>query len=370
MTMTDITETLSLGQQLKTAREALNLSIIDVAEKTNLKKAHLEAIEDDIFILPNVPPTFVRGYVRNYVRFLRLPETLVGTVNYGEVTIPKEVKRTVTAPIPVKNNQKSQTRWVKGLTWLILLAAIGMTLAWWWQEHKKDQASSEQMVSNAVEISPSNSEPVKGADNLSSVPVLLESQKNTPTQIVVETAQAVDSVTSTVQAPKTDSAQQATVPAVTVPTVSTSEVQQPTVQVAENTSATAQPAQNETVTQQDKQAETPVEPVNVLRQTAIDTPAQTAEPQNAESSQEQAVNNDELRIEITNATSWITVRGVKNKKLAEKLYNAGDVLTFNRNEQYRLTIGAPANVKIYYKGQPVPLKVDGRVARFKLPLAK
>lgn len=62
------------------------------------------------------------------------------------------------------------------------------------------------------------------------------------------------------------------------------------------------------------------------------------------------------------------MRGAKNKRLAEKLYNNGETLSFNENEQYRLTIGAPANVKVYYKGQEVPLKIDGRVARIRLPL--
>ena len=43
----------------------------------------------------------------------------------------------------------------------------------------------------------------------------------------------------------------------------------------------------------------------------------------------------------------LQLKGNQSKKsLAEKLYNNGEVLTFNGNEQYRLTIGAPANVKI------------------------
>ena len=110
--------------------------------------------------------------------------------------------------------------------------------------------------------------------------------------------------------------------------------------------------------------ETTTEAVNVLQQpTATETPAE--QPQAA------AIGNDELRIEITGKESWITVKGSKSKKsLAEKLYSNGEVLTFNGDEQYRLTIGAPANVKLYYKGQEVPLKIDGRVARIKLPLAQ
>ena len=51
--ITPSTDTLSLGQQLKQEREALQLSIEDVAQKTNLKKSHIESLENDIFILQN-----------------------------------------------------------------------------------------------------------------------------------------------------------------------------------------------------------------------------------------------------------------------------------------------------------------------------
>lgn len=341
--MTETTQTLSLGQQLKTAREALKLTVADIAQKTNLKKNHLEAFEEDVFILQNVPPAFVRGYVRNYVRFLRLPEELVGSVNYGEVTIPKEVKKVAAAPIPVKNH-KSQARWVKGLTWLILLGAIGMTLAWWWQEHKKEQASSEQLVSNSVEIAPAND----SANNANGVAIPVTQE--TPTPVQTEMAPAVQPTTEVVNTAKVEEIK-------VEPVKTETAVVEVPVTVTPATTEPAQPAAAES---------TPAaESVNVLQVPAATEQAEAAKTEE----QPQAVGNDELRIEITNAQSWITVRGVKNKKLAEKLYNSGEVLTFNGNEQYRLTVGAPANVKIYYKGQEVPLKVDGRVARFKLPLA-
>ncbi|AUI66146.1 MULTISPECIES: RodZ domain-containing protein [Glaesserella] len=334
--MTDTT--LSLGQQLKHAREALNLTIDDVAQKTNLKKNHIDSLENDIFILQNVPPAFVRGYVRNYVRFLRLPEELIGTVNYGEVTIPKEVKKA--APIPVKN-QKSQTRWVKGLTWLVLLGAVGMTLAWWWQEHQKDQASRDQLIVNTAE-----------------------------TQVTETTKPAENSVALNVSTTPTTQTNETVSPTVAQTTATTTEISATPV-VETTVSQSVEPVKTEEV--KVEAPATPVvetqaqveQPVNVLQQTAT-TETNTTETQ---AEQPQVAINEELRIEITGSESWITVRGAKNKRLAEKLYKSGEVLSFNDNEQYRLTIGAPANVKIYYKGQLVPLKVDGRVARFKLPLA-
>lgn len=317
--MTQTTEQLSLGLQLKNAREALNLTIEDVAQKTNLKKNHIDAIENDVFILPNVPPAFVRGYVRNYVRFLRLPEDLVMQANYGEVTIPREVKKA--APIKVSNNQKSQNRWVKILTWLILLCAVGMTLAWWWQEHKKEELSRAEMVNSA--------------------------------EVVNTAAAPVQAVETTVQNAN---------PAETTPVAPVAVVNEPAQPVVETAAPvqTAQPAEPVVVT-------APVETATPAPTAETAVVATTAENQQPEQ-QTQVIGNDELRIEISGGQSWVTVRSPKAKRsLAEKLYNDGEVLTFSNNEQYRLTIGAPANVKIYYKGQQIPLKVDGRVARIKLP---
>ena len=316
------TDTLSLGQQLKQSREALQLSIEDVAQKTNLKKSHIESLENDIFILQNVAPTFVRGYVRNYLRFLRLPEDLASSVNYGEVKIPKEVLHKTSAGKVV---QRSQNLWVKYLTIFVLLAAIGMTLLWWWQDYQQEQENRDQFVNNAVPV-----ETTPATNNTIEI-----TSQETPTEPTAQTAaQAVENAENV--APVAETQAQAA-----------SETTAPVANVENNAQQTA------------------VTATDVLAQSAADNA------QNSTPSAETAIGNDDLRIEIIGKESWITVKGNQSKKsLAEKLYNNGEVLTFNGNEQYRLTIGAPANVKIYYKGQEVPLKIDGRVARIKLPLAQ
>lgn len=320
--ITSSSDTLSLGQQLKQAREALQLSIEEVAQKTNLKKSHLESLENDIFILQNVAPTFVRGYVRNYLRFLRLPDELANSVNYGEVKIPKEVMHKTSAGKVV---QKSQNLWVKYLTIFVLLAAIGMTLLWWWQDYQQEQENRDQFVNNAVPV-----ETTAIANN--TVEIAPQAVETTPaTSVTQTTEQAVENAEN----------------------VATQSVEPPAQASVDNTMAP--PAETNQ----------PATATEVLAQPV----AENAEP--AATEQTAAIGNDELRIEITGKESWITVKGTQSKKsLAEKLYSNGEVLTFNGNEQYRLTIGAPANVKIFYKGQEVPLKIDGRVARIKLPLAQ
>lgn len=331
------TSELSLGQQLKQAREALGLSVEDVAKKTNLKKSHIESLENDIFVLQNVAPTFVRGYVRNYVRFLRLPEGLVSSVNYGEVILPKML---INNAQPSKVKQKSQTQWVKYLTIAILLGALGMTLVWWYQDYQKEQANRDQFVIATNQETQQQTTNAAPAKNEIALPALQTENKT------VETAAqpAVEPVK-----PEMPVVEQ---PVVTTPTETTAQIEseKQSIQAVEN----AEPTAN---------AESAV---NVLQQNN----ATTEQPVVEEQAPQQALPIDALlRIEVTGKESWITVKGASSKKsLAEKLYTSGEVLTFNENEQYRLTIGAPANVKIYYKGEEVPLKIDGRVARIKLPL--
>ena len=311
--LNDMTHTnqgsLSLGQQLKQAREALNLTIEDVAKKTNLKKSHIESLENDIFILPNVAPTFVRGYVRNYTRFLHLPETLVSSVNYGEMSAPKDVTKVSATNM----TYKSQGQWIKYLTVFVLLCAAGMTLLWWWQDHRKEQENRERLVRTATKpvtnVAPVNAEAKsEGAvpATMAAIPVAPE-QANADTEANASVSSPVDQESMSAQ--------------------------------AEN------PSQQVASTEDDIAEETSEEATEA--------------------------GNDELRIEIIGKESWITVKTANNKKsLVEKVYANGEVLTFNNNEEYRLTIGAPANVKIYYKGREVPLKIDGRVARIKLPVAQ
>ncbi|WP_159878734.1 MULTISPECIES: helix-turn-helix domain-containing protein [Aquitalea] len=68
---------LGVGSALKAERERAGMSLGEVADRLKLSIRQLEAIEhDDFQQLPGA--TFVRGFVRNYARFLRVdPEPLM-----------------------------------------------------------------------------------------------------------------------------------------------------------------------------------------------------------------------------------------------------------------------------------------------------
>lgn len=66
----------TVAEQLRRAREEQHLSIYQVAEVTKIKTDHLRALEAgdyDSF----VAPVYIRGFVRTYVKMLRLDEAQV-----------------------------------------------------------------------------------------------------------------------------------------------------------------------------------------------------------------------------------------------------------------------------------------------------
>ncbi len=62
---------ITVGQLLQKEREEKKLSLESVAQKTRIKAAFLQAIEEDAFqLIPS--ETYVRGFIRIYARLLRL----------------------------------------------------------------------------------------------------------------------------------------------------------------------------------------------------------------------------------------------------------------------------------------------------------
>ncbi len=71
----------SFGRQLTNAREALSLSVNDIAARLRLNPKQVMAIErEDLAALPE--PAFIRGFVRNYAKEVRIdPVPLLDSLN-------------------------------------------------------------------------------------------------------------------------------------------------------------------------------------------------------------------------------------------------------------------------------------------------
>ena len=321
---------ISFGDKLRQAREALNLSLEDAAKAISLRPSILEQLENNEFVQKNVPSTFMKGYVRSYTKFLRIPESEWAHLTFGEA-YKNDLGKNTRATRSV-NQYSSHSRWVGTLTTIILLAAVGMTGLWWWQNYQKSNEERDNLVQTYVEKEKTAEVPVTHSNE---IPVAVNNQPATSNNETAPVAEATNNAAAEPVVSTTQANQAQTVNA-EVSTVSTS------APVVEQTLPNTEPTIEQTVPD---------------TQSAVENPAISEAPTTAKG---------DLVIEITKNSSWISVKDQNRKVLAQKEYKQGEVLTFNGND-YALIIGAPGNVRITYKGEAYPLTVDGRVAKFKLP---
>lgn len=115
-----------IGQQLRDARLAKDLSLHDVADRLKLSLRQLEAIEaGKLDQLPGA--TFVRGFVRNYARFLALDSAPLMAL-LDQVYPPQGTERADVVPVaPVA------TASFKPVLWFLPVLAIAGLAVWQWQ---------------------------------------------------------------------------------------------------------------------------------------------------------------------------------------------------------------------------------------------
>ncbi|OOF87071.1 RodZ domain-containing protein [Rodentibacter ratti] len=317
-TKTQADQQISLGDRFREAREALNLSLEDVSKKITLRPAILAQIENNEFIQKNVPAAFMKGYVRNYGKFLRLPESLWANLSFGEDEkndLGKNARSTRSV-----NQYSSHSRWVGYLTALVLLVALSMTGLWWWQNYQQSNEERDTLVQSYV-----SSTDTAQAESESSSALPTEIQTTQPVQPMAQPEEAQSNSSGSMVEVK-----------------------------ARDEVASEQNVLPKSMTSSEDKTQSEVAILDT--QSAVENP--TVSPPSP------AAQGD-LVVEILKNTSWLSVKDKNKKVLAQKEYKQGEVLTFNGTE-FSLIVGAPGNVRITYKGQDYPLKVDGRVAKFKL----
>ncbi|HAU4329774.1 cytoskeleton protein RodZ [Citrobacter freundii] len=303
----DKNEALTTGVRLRNAREQLGFSQQAVAERLCLKVSTVRDIEEDK-APADLASTFLRGYIRSYARLVHIPE---------EELLPGLEKQAPIRPAKVAPMQsfslgkrrKKRDGWLMTFTWLVLFVVVGLTGAWWWQNHKAQQEEITTMADQ------SSAELNAGKDNAQSVPLdtsAAASQDNTPAQeesAVAGSAQTPDAATT--PAPATDASQNAVV-APSQANVDT---------------ATTAPAAPDTA------APLPTD------QAGVTTPAADA---------------NALVMNFT-ADCWLEVTDATGKKLFSGMQRKDGNLNLTGQAPYKLKIGAPAAVQIQYQGKPVDL---------------
>jgi len=131
------------GDILRYEREKKGLTLDSAAEQSRIKLAVLSAIESGE--TSEIPSVYLRGYIRNYARFLGLdPKNLDRYMEHVKGSEPE-----VRSVFEVNTNRGGADRWLKATSYLAASALIA-TLAW-------------QFTHEAVRFSQGDSELAAGA---------------------------------------------------------------------------------------------------------------------------------------------------------------------------------------------------------------
>lgn len=301
---------MTTGERLRQAREQLGMSQQVVAERLCLKMSTVRDIEEDN-ISADLASTFVRGYIRSYAKLVHVPEEELLPMLAKQAPL-KAAKVAPMQSFSLGKRRKKRDGWLMSFTWLIGFVVVGLTGAWWWQNHKAQQDEIATMaVQSSAQLSQGEGQSIPLNDD--------NADTSTP---------PADDGSSNAQPPASDNGTaQAQAPAAT----------------------TQQPA------------------VVAPSQATIPAPAAPAAPEPAAPVAESGAAADLNALVMDfSADCWLQVTDASGKTLFSGIQKSGGKLSLNGTAPYKLTIGAPAAVQIQYQGKPVDLSrfiKSNRVAR-------
>ena len=303
----DHQEANSTGARLRNAREQLGLSQQAVAERLCLKVSTVRDIEEDK-APADLASTFLRGYIRSYARLVHIPEEELLPMMAKQAPI-RAAKVAPMQSFSLGKRRKKRDGWLMSFTWLILFVVIGLSGAWWWQDHKAQQ---EEITSMADQ---STSDLNSSDSGSQSIPLDTSSANNAP-DTTAANANSAPVDTSTAPAPSAPA-------------------------------ATSAPVENNAV----------VAPSQANVDTAATAPAAPAPTSALPTDQANAATTASAQDLVMNfsADCWLEVSDATGKKLFSGLQRKGGNLNLSGQAPYKLKIGAPAAVQIQYLGKPVDL---------------
>ncbi|WP_420064857.1 cytoskeleton protein RodZ [Pectobacterium colocasium] len=311
----DTTEAKLPGERLREARERLGFTQQTIAERLCLKISTVRDIEDGT-TPADLAPTFLRGYVRSYAKLVHLPEDeLLPAVD--KQAIPKTISVSPMQSFSLKKSRKKRDGWLMTITWLVVLVVLGLTGAWWWQNHQAQQAEINSMVDHASSMqAQTEGQPVPLMDN--SAP----QETATPNSAAAPASTPVDLSAAVTATPSTPSSSASSTTPSTAP--------------SSQSPSQANTAQHQTAGN------------GLLGAGAVAPAAGTV----AESNPVSAAH---ALVMTFTADCWLEVTDASGKKLFSGMQRNGGTLNLDGQSPYKLKIGAPAAVQIQFQGKPVDL---------------
>jgi len=117
----------TLGKYLRSAREARGIDLHEAAQQTRISINYLRALEEEDFSrLPG--EVFVRGFLKNYGKFLRLDESQI-LKKYGELSAPKSEAGPVTEKEQAAAGSEHEKKTPRSTTIETILWGSGIVIA-------------------------------------------------------------------------------------------------------------------------------------------------------------------------------------------------------------------------------------------------
>jgi cytoskeleton protein RodZ len=304
----------STGTRLRNAREQLGLSQQAVAERLCLKVSTVRDLEDDT-TPADLASTFLRGYIRSYARLVHIPEEELLPILEKEVPV-RAAKMAPMQNMSLGKRRKKRDGWLMSFTWLVLFVVIGLTGAWWWQNHKAQQEEISTMADqSSAELNANDS------SNGQNVPLDTSGAQDQAPGATADNSQPAPDASANAPAATAQTAPEQTAPAVSPDAQSNAVVPPSQANVDNTATAAANPA---APLPTDQAAVTPTAGANAL-------------------------------VMNFNADCWLEVSDATGKKLFSGLQRKDGTLNLEGQAPYKLKIGAPAAVQIQFQGKPVDL---------------
>ncbi|CAM2833442.1 RodZ domain-containing protein [Pseudoalteromonas distincta] len=172
----------TVGQILKNHREQANVSIATIAAPLKLSELQIKRLENDEFALLG-PITFVKGYIKNYCRELKVDSAPILAMMPAP---PEPTKPANMQSFSRRTEKEANDSRLMFFSYLILAIVIGSSALWFWQNATpiEEQTSNINVANSKMSerqaAQPSISEQQQQADIDDES--LLESQ-NAPTEI-------------------------------------------------------------------------------------------------------------------------------------------------------------------------------------------
>lgn len=173
-----------VGRELAQAREALGLSIADVALQLKFAARQIEALEAGQFA--SLPAgTFARGMVRSYARLLKLdPEPLVERIAPRAAT-PDNARpaASIQRPIPITDTSRRSNVMYAALSVGFLVLIAGVVFEWQRERSRADEMSfvpaAREPEGKPAQTTPPSAGPVASAAG-AAPPAVPETAAETP----------------------------------------------------------------------------------------------------------------------------------------------------------------------------------------------